>query len=58
LRDVFYPVLKFRDKKQTFAKVEGPEMDFFLYDRGHDVRPKSFCGSWAALLWLRFEIIY
>jgi hypothetical protein len=29
LRDVFYPVLKFRDEKQTFAKVEGPEVDFF-----------------------------
>jgi len=30
LRDVFYPVLKFRDEKQTFAKVEGPKVDFFF----------------------------
>jgi len=23
--------LKFRDEEQTFAKVEGPKVDFFLY---------------------------
>jgi len=30
LRDVFRPVLEFRDENQTFAKVEGPKVDFFL----------------------------
>jgi hypothetical protein len=29
LRDVFYPVLEFRDKNQTFVKVEGHKVDFF-----------------------------
>jgi len=28
LRDVFYPILKFKDEKQTFAKVEGPTFSF------------------------------
>jgi len=29
LRDVFYPVLKFNDEKQNFAKVEERKVDFF-----------------------------
>jgi hypothetical protein len=28
--DVFYLILKFMDEKQTFTKIEGPKMDFFL----------------------------
>jgi hypothetical protein len=28
LRDVFDPVLEFRDQKWTFMKVEGAEVDF------------------------------
>jgi hypothetical protein len=27
---VFYPVLEFREKKQTFAKIKGDNVDFFL----------------------------
>jgi hypothetical protein len=30
LREVFCPVLKFREEKQTFAKVERHDVDFFL----------------------------
>jgi len=29
---VVYPVLEFREEKQTFAKVEGGNVDFFLLD--------------------------
>jgi len=29
LREVFYPVLKFREEKRTFVKVEGDNVDFF-----------------------------
>jgi hypothetical protein len=30
LREVFCPVLEFREKKRTFAKVKGGNVDFFL----------------------------
>jgi len=30
LRNIFYLILKFRDKKQIFAKVERPKVIFFL----------------------------
>jgi hypothetical protein len=30
LREVFCPVLKFKEEKRTFAKVEGVNVDFFL----------------------------
>jgi hypothetical protein len=30
LREVFCPVLEFREEKRTFAKVEGGNADFFL----------------------------
>jgi hypothetical protein len=30
LRDVFCPVLEFREKKRTFMKIEKGNMDFFL----------------------------
>jgi len=45
LRDVFYPVLKFKDEKQTFAKVEGPKVDFFLSDSAPDWA--SYAVVWA-----------
>ena len=34
MRDVFYSVLKFRDEKQTFAKVEGVKWTCPYYGRG------------------------
>jgi hypothetical protein len=30
LRDMFFPVLEFRDQKWTFAEVERPKVNFFL----------------------------
>jgi hypothetical protein len=37
LRDVFFPVLEFRDQKWTFAKVKGPKVDFFLLNPYNNV---------------------
>jgi hypothetical protein len=34
LREVFYPVLEFREEKQTFAKVEGDNVEFFHVTQG------------------------
>jgi hypothetical protein len=34
LREVVRPVLKFKEEKQAFAKVEGGKVDFFLKDKG------------------------
>jgi hypothetical protein len=30
LKEVFCPVLKFREEKRTFAKIEEDNIDFFL----------------------------
>jgi hypothetical protein len=43
LKDVFCPVLKFREEKRTFAKVERGKVDFFLEATTSSIITDNLC---------------